>query len=227
MKNQIEQLTNTWKNFGQSEPYWSVLTSKKYKTDSIEKNLQDFFTTGKHQIDALEKILNNHNSSFKDKVCLDFGCGVGRLTKNVFPLCSEVFGVDISESHLALAKQNVPEATFYLIDKNNKFPELSKRPDIIFSLITLQHNRPELIKYYSSILLDILNPGGIALLHIPYKIKNYINYNDNVNRMEMHYILKKEFISLALKNHCSVESVIETNHCGEGINDCIYVVRKK
>ena len=73
MKNQIEQLTNTWKNFGQSEPYWSVLTSKKYKNDSIEKNLQDFFATGKHQIDVLEKILNNHNSSFKDKVCLDFG----------------------------------------------------------------------------------------------------------------------------------------------------------
>jgi cyclopropane fatty-acyl-phospholipid synthase-like methyltransferase len=222
------QLKNSWKQFGSTEPFWSVLTNEIFKSNNFtENNKEYFFQSGQNEVAKLEKILNEHQTTFKNKVCLDFGCGVGRLTKHLVPLCSEIYGFDISEQHLKIAKENAPGAKFYLVENFDKFPKIDYRPDIIFSVMALQHNRPELIKNYTKLLLEMLNSEGLALLHIPYSIENYVAYNDNLNRMEMHGLSKKEFISLVKEHSCSVESIIETKYCGNTISDCIYVIRKK
>lgn len=227
MRNDFDQLRNTWVNFGKTEPFWSVITNENFKSHTLsEKSIENFFNTGKQHIDYLEKILNDHNMTFKNNTVLDFGCGIGRLMKNLYPICREVYGMDVSASHLDLAKKHVPGANFYLVDDFEKLPEITEKPDIIYSILTLQHNRPELIKKYSKMLINMLKPSGIALLHIPYKINNYTNFNDDVNRMEMHFISKRDFVFLFDKKFCKVESIIESNNCGEKIRDCIYVVRK-
>lgn len=47
---------------------------------------------------------------------LDLGCGTGFLTAKVLAQRFQVTGADISERHIALAQENVPEATFIHAD---------------------------------------------------------------------------------------------------------------
>ena len=226
-KNDFDQLKNSWNTYGKTEPFWGVLTSENFKQHNInESELSKFYQSGKHTIDRLEKILNQHQSTFKDKLVLDFGCGVGRLTKPCLEICKKIYGLDIGQSYLDIAKKTVPTGEFFLVDNFNKLPDLPSNPDIIYSLITLQHNRPMLMKLYVFLLLKLLNKDGMALLHIPYKVNDYISHQDNHHRMEMHFLEKSDVRKLVNTVGCEILDIVETKYCGENIFDCIYVIRK-
>lgn len=51
----------------------------------------------------------------KPKV-LDLGCGVGGESKRLVGLGATVIGIDNSEKSIEIAKENIPEAEFYLMD---------------------------------------------------------------------------------------------------------------
>jgi SAM-dependent methyltransferase len=226
-KNDFDQLKNSWNTYGKTEPFWGVITHNNFKQHNLnESELSKFYQSGKNTIDKLEKILNQHQSTFENKLVLDFGCGVGRLTKPCLEICKKIYGLDISQSYLDIAKKTVPNGEFFLVDDFNKLPNLPSNPDIIYSMITLQHNRPVLMKLYLFLLLKSLNKDGIALLHIPYKINNYIPYQDNHHRMEMHFLEKSDVRKLVNTVNCQISDIVETNGCGENIFDCIYVIKK-
>lgn len=220
-------IQNIWNNLGHSEVYWSVLTHEEYKQENISKEtLKKFYDSGKYEIEFLETILNKHGYGFKDKSILEFGCGVGRLLKPCLDYSSTLYGVDISESHLKIAKEVVSSGKFFLVDDFKNFPETSKFFDIIFSVLVLQHIRPNLMKRYILSLLKVLKPEGVSLLHVPYFIKNYTKFSDNQFLIEMHYLEEKEMISIIESSNCRLLEKIETNKCGDTILDCIYVIKK-
>lgn len=227
----LTQIKNTWTTFGKTEPFWAVLTREKFKKENLnEAELIQFYDTGKNDISYFEEILNQHQCTFTDKTVLEFGCGVGRLTKPCSDICKKIYGLDISQPYLDIAKQNVPNGEFFLVNDFNKLPVLPSNPDVIYSLITLQHNRPILMKLYIFLLLKVLNKSGIALLHIPYKIFNYALCEDDEERMEMHFLKKEDVTKIVKTTECQILSIIETNYCrltsSDGISDCIYVIKK-
>src|SRR5438094_945805 len=73
---------------------------------------------------------------------LDLGCGIGRVTRYVAPLCREIWAVDASETMLRLARErlaDVPNVRFQL-GRGTSLPELdSGSIDFAYSLLTLQH----------------------------------------------------------------------------------------
>lgn len=226
-KNDFNQLKTSWGTFGKTEPFWGVLTHENFKQHSLnESELSKFYQSGKHEIDKLEKILNQHQSTFRDKIVLDFGCGVGRLTKPCSEICKKIYGLDIGQSYLDIAKKTVPSGDFFLVDSYNSLPKEVNNIDIIYSLITLQHNRPILMKLYIFLLLKSLAKSGIALLHIPYKIQGYTAYNDQISRMEMHFLNKDQVAQIVKSSSCMILSTIETDYCGKDISNCIYVIKK-
>jgi hypothetical protein len=83
-----------------------------------------------------------------------------------------------------------------------------------------------LMKIYVFLLLKLLNKDGIALLHIPYKINDYISHQDNHHRMEMHFLEKSDVRKLVNTVGCEILDIVETKYCGENNSDCIYVIRK-
>ena len=96
---------------------------------------------------------------------LDAGSGAGRpvaqfLTQRGF----DYLGVDFSEKMLALARQNVPAATFQWADLLD-LPFASNSFDGIISVFTLFHIER---RYHGQLLADfyrILKPGGILLIN--------------------------------------------------------------
>lgn len=227
-KNNFDDLQITWNDFGKSEPFWSVLTSDNYKSQNVnEEILDEFYESGYGTILLFEQILQKYNFTFKDKIVLDFGCGVGRLTKACNDMASKVYGMDISESHLKIAKQKDIKSDFFLVDNLETLPKLPNNPDIITSLIVLQHARPELIRHHVDLLLKILNKNGIALLHIPYDIINYQQITSQTNVMEMHFVPKSNIMKISNNNNCLVLGIEELDFCGsELIKNCVYVIKK-
>lgn len=178
-----------WEKFGKADPYFGVLSHSKFgKQELTEEVLADFFLRGEaHVSRTLETIRNHVSKEFEPKSCLDFGCGVGRL---VIPLARQfesVAGVDISESMLKEASKNcesrgLKNVSFHRSD--DALSEVKGRFDLIHSHIVFQHipwKRGEVILKR---LLEILNPGGVAVLHFTYGRKA------NFARKATHYFRK-------------------------------------
>lgn len=228
MNNQnFNELQTTWNNFGETEPFWSVLTHQNFKKQNINKEaLDEFYNLGLFHYNIFEEILQKHNSTFTNKVILDFGCGVGRITKVYNKVTSHVYGMDISETHLDIAKQSDEKTQFFLIDDLQKLPNLPNQPNIITSLMVLQHARPDIIEHQVGLLLDVLDKDGIALLHIPYDILNYQNVTNQINVMEMHFLPKSTIQMISKQHNCNVLEEVEIDFCGGNIKNCIYVIKK-
>lgn len=163
-----------WEYFGENDPYWAVSTFDKFKSDHIGDSAKDeFFRTGKDQIDGVWKEIERHfDPAFKPTNALDFGCGVGRL---VFPLAARaetVYGVDISrpmlaEAHANAEQKGIVNVVFQQTEEFLAAP--GPRFDLIHSSIVFQHIEPKLGLEILQTMLDRLEPGGIGVLQFTYK----------------------------------------------------------
>ena len=223
MNKKFNNLKKVWNNYGKNEAYWSVLTGDDYKPNLIKNNFEKFYKTGEKAIKNFENILQKHNETLKDKIILDFGCGVGRLTKACTFYSTNVYGMDISEEHLKIARSNVKSAKFYIVNNLNNLPKLPKNPEIIISLIVLQHNEPIFIKRYLIQLLSLLKNEGIALIHIPYKISSSLV--NSPDKMQMHFLPKNVVRDITYKSNCIVLEEIDSND-GDTVFNTIYVIKK-
>ncbi|KDP95600.1 hypothetical protein ER13_15265 [Brevundimonas sp. EAKA] len=148
-----------WEEIGRTNPYYGVLTDQRFKSDNLtEEALADFFRTGVEGVEYEANRLRARYPDFAPKSALDFGCGVGRLTRALAVVTGDTFGVDISDSMLAEARRNVPAgATF-----GRDLPD--RAFDWIVSQIVFQHIPPERGYPLLKALMARLAPGGFVTL---------------------------------------------------------------
>lgn len=229
--NELIFLRKAWSHMGEQEPYFSVLTDQRFKPQNInDETLKTFYESGIQDVQWIDSILKKHGYMIKDKVVLDFGCGVGRLTHGALENGAQrVYGVDISEAHLHIAKERVPFADYYLLNENGELPLFTNKPDVIFTLIVLQHNRPHLMKKQISQLLQCLGNGGVAFLHVPYAIPHYQPDRPLVGTsMEMHFLPKDDVCDIVKENECILLEINEDRDmCGGDIKNACYVIAKQ
>src|SRR5213075_50537 len=97
-----------WNALGEQEPFFSVLTEDRFLCERMsEADREAFFATGEADIAQIFELID-----FAPKSALDFGCGVGRLTRALAKRVEHVIGVDAAESMLRIARENVPAASF-------------------------------------------------------------------------------------------------------------------
>ncbi len=100
----IDKVQESWEGLGRSEPFWSVLTGEEFKSDKITHQAQQvFFESGAAEIDLVRGLLRRADLVLPAGKCLDYGCGVGRVTIHLAGLFDSVLGADISRPHLAIA----------------------------------------------------------------------------------------------------------------------------
>jgi 2-polyprenyl-3-methyl-5-hydroxy-6-metoxy-1,4-benzoquinol methylase len=106
------------------------------------------------------------STAFHDRRAIDLGCGSGATAQMLFELGFNVVGIDASESGIAQAGKNYPDASFFegnvyddLVGKHGKFP-------LAVSLEVIEHlyHPGELCKT----LYSLLSEGGIGILSTPY-----------------------------------------------------------
>ena len=242
LKKMIEQVEQIWEGLGETELFWSVLTNDDFKNNNIEANKATFYDSGRWAMTRFEGALNRAGldaSAFRS--CLEFGCGVGRLTVWLSQLFTNVIGCDISRPHLAAAKtaledRGIENTTLLLTNSINAIAELP-RFDAFFSLIVLQHNPPPVAAFILEQILDKLKPGGVAYFQIPTYIVGYgFNVRDylaatagaHAAEMEMHAIPQKDLFSLFARHGCTVMEVREDDWAGsQNIISNTFLLRKK
>lgn len=164
-----------WEKWGKSDPYFGVLSNQKFEATKLKTNtVKEFYKTGDQEVTALIehiKTLNNGKQpSFK--LAIDFGCGVGRLTVPLSSYAQKVIGLDVSPSMLEKAKSNLPankkRFVRYLVS-DDSLSVLPKKYDLVYSYIVLQHIPKPRGEKIIDRLLNNLEVGGYAAIHVTYK----------------------------------------------------------
>ena len=207
----FNKTANYWRTVGfdKKEVYFSVLSSSGWKRELSEYDILRFYRSGTSFIDfCIDHLKEQGVHSLENATCLDFGCGVGRLSFFASKYFKEVYAVDFSKGHLELLKENM--GRFPSLHNGNiacvhlknllDIRTLPKNVDFVYSFISLQHNTPPVIAFIIKELLGTLKRGGYACLHIPihhpfyrFSEKDYLDSENSGNTMEMH-ILPRENI---------------------------------
>lgn len=239
----IKDLGESWDEQGKLDPMRAIL-SPRNKNDTWD--IDEFFATGQRKTDALLEYIKSLSINVRRGKALDFGCGIGRLTQALAPHFDEVHGVDIAPSMIELASKynRHGDRCRYHINESNDlkiFPDDTF--DLIYTLITLQHIKPQYSKNYIKEFIRILAPQGVLIFQIPGRIMGFkglimrlvpktlldaayrkVMYS-NIPGPESYWIKRQEVVAFLEKSGGQIIDVKENK--GRTIVNCQYCVTKR
>jgi SAM-dependent methyltransferase len=229
----FEHVAANWKMLGETEPYWSVLTEPKYRTDAFAGHQEEFYDPRRAGGAAVAATFARNGEDFSPlQACLELGCGVGRSTATLARLLPQVIAVDVSPNHLAVARErlggagigNVSWHQIGAVDDIEALP----RFDLFFSEIVLQHNPPPIIAAMLERLFAKLDPGGYCLFQVPtyqdgyrFNVKEYLAVRRPPDRtrveshIEMHILPQRVVHRLMREAGIALVEVVEDRLAGD------------
>lgn len=233
-------IKTVWEKLGKTEPYWSVLTCERFKSEDITSNQDDFYSSGKENVETFfATLLRNGIKPADYETCIEYGCGVGRITAALANKFSKVTAYDISSSHLRIAREYISQSNL----KNVEFVLLSSpedirlpKTDVVYSVIVLQHNPPPIIQFIIRAMLRALNSGGVAFFQVPtyrlgyrFSLREYLSSDIKREDMEMHVLPQKEIFRIADEEDCRIIEVLEDGWAGiaHGERSNTFLIQKR
>lgn len=158
-----------WDELGEMDPLWAILSTAEKKFGKWD--LEDFFRTGSDEIKRAMVLAKELGYPKEHKVALDFGCGVGRLSRALVDYFEEVRGVDISETMLAEAgklNKKLANCSFLLCTDENLSDFSDNSIDLIYSRLVLQHVPGRVfIRSYLRSFVRMLKTDGLLIFQLP------------------------------------------------------------
>lgn len=164
----IRELQYSWHQFGATDPLWAILSDPHKKGNRW--SVAEFFDTGEKHIAETMAYIESLGLSISRRKALDFGCGVGRLTQSLAGHFAEVYGIDIAPSMIELARKynrHGARCSYYVNTRDDLVLLNEHRFDFVYTVLTLQHMPPALMKRYLSEFLRLLHPHGLLMFHVP------------------------------------------------------------
>jgi SAM-dependent methyltransferase len=164
----LRETKRSWERFGSTDALWAVLADP--AKSGGRWDVEEFFASGREDVAEHFARLQQLGVEVPRDRCLDFGCGVGRLTQALCERFEECHGVDIAGSMIAQARRfnRHGERCRYHV---NDAPDLRLFRDSTFgfvlSLLVLQHMKPEYALGYVAEFFRVLRPGGVAFFQVP------------------------------------------------------------
>jgi ubiquinone/menaquinone biosynthesis C-methylase UbiE len=157
-----------WEALGACDPYWAVLSHPSSIGGKWDKKA--FFQTGHDEIDAVLRKLSALGISVNFDLALDYGCGVGRLSRPLSKLFRGVVGVDISETMLAKAAEDNADCQNIILVNNDgvTLPTITDSSiDFVYCNIVLQHSPKKIQSQAIREFCRVLRPGGVVVFQTP------------------------------------------------------------
>jgi SAM-dependent methyltransferase len=156
-----------WEDLALLDPLWAILSDPRMQYGRWSK--EEFFASGEREIAALMNACGIDKGD--NGRVLDFGCGVGRLSRALRSYFTDVYGVDISEEMIRLARGYTPSCFFLLNPKEDLRLFQDDFFDFVYSNIVLQHQRSKNIaRLYIKEFLRVVKPHGQVVFQVPYKL---------------------------------------------------------
>lgn len=228
-----------WNALGEAEPFFAVLTDERFLRERMSGDDRDaFFASGDADVAHIFHLINRPD--FTPRSALDFGCGVGRLTRALTKRVKRVAGVDVAPSMLRMARENVPNAAFSPTIPDERF-------DLILSLIVFQHIP---IRRGEALLVELLGRlehDGVAALHFTFRrpgsslrriarairarvplvhrIAQRLRRERPMPYMQMNEYEPERVLAIMRGRGCTEPRIVPTNH--GGIEGAIVIARKE
>jgi SAM-dependent methyltransferase len=160
-----------WEALARLDPMWAVLS---WPDRRLSWNRDEFLETGRREARQVVARLDELGRPRARRAALDFGCGLGRVTRGLADHFDEVIGLDIAEGmvqHARALHEEVPNLQFV----QSARPDLSvvgeRRFDLVYSRLVLQHVASrEAIRSYVTEFIRVLADGGLALFQLPSRL---------------------------------------------------------
>jgi SAM-dependent methyltransferase len=172
MRDSFEKLKTTWQTLGREDPLWAIVSVDGKRGGKWD--LQEFLALGERDVREFHALLQRQTGA-PDRLnrVLDFGCGVGRLSRAWGNRANSVVGVDIS-------KPMVERGNELLADMNNVRLQVNEADDLssfksdtfdlVFSHACLQHMPWKLASGYIREFGRVCAPGGWVMLSLPTRV---------------------------------------------------------
>lgn len=231
----FERIRHEWSKLGQIDPYWSVITDERYRVDKLtDESLAAFFASGQRTAEMIEAFASRANVRLKDGLCIEFGCGVGRVTRWLSDRFSRVLAVDVSGGNLRICdhfmrSQGIANVSTQTVARSSDIKDLPEC-EFLFSTIVLQHNPPPIQYFILDTLLSRIVPGGSALFqlatHTPeyrFSIKEYLA--SEPEGMELHCLPMAEVFRLLSRHRLTPLEVLMDGWTGLYGSHTFFVVK--
>jgi SAM-dependent methyltransferase len=162
---------STWERLAQNDPIWASLCDPAKRGRGWDRD--EFFATGEQEIAELMAYLGGIAPGLARSRALDFGCGIGRLTRPLAEHFARVTGMDVSPTMIDAARENEAKKSpqsgvlEYLVNAGTQLPGEDGTYDLVYSSITLQHIPKAAALRYLKEFVRVLKPGGIAVFQLP------------------------------------------------------------
>jgi SAM-dependent methyltransferase len=234
-------IQNVWEHLGETEPYWSVLSHEQFKSSGIEDTRSEFYASGQSNVNTFFKTLERNGIDHSSlKTCLEYGCGLGRVTSWLAKRFDSVIAYDISNTHLQLAQRFLDEINIQNVSLNHissplligNFPKV----DMVYSVIVLQHNPPPIIRLIIRELVKALNSGGVAFFQVPtyrlgyrFSLQEYTVGEAAREHIEMHVLPQNEIFDIVSQEDGRLIEVLEDGWTGPkyGERSNTFVIQKE
>ena len=164
----LDHVRHTWTRLAEIDPLWAVLSDPGKEGGKWE--LAEFFERGEIEIEGVLAQLDGLGVAVALGTCLDFGCGVGRLTQALGRRFGEAHGLDIAEPMIEQARRYNEHGDRCRYHHSTD-PDLRRFPDgtfdFVYSNIVLQHMPPAASLVYVREFVRVLRPGGVAVFQLP------------------------------------------------------------
>lgn len=238
----LAHVAEEWSMLGEQEPHWSVLTAENFRSTQIAEHRESFLRSGVQEVRHIGSVLHRNGLDWpRQGHCVEYGCGVGRVTLPLANQCGSVLGVDISAGHLRLAReeaisQGLTDKLQWLQIKGLGDLDTLPKADLVYTRIVLQHNPPPVIELILARLLRSLNPGGVAIFQLPtfipgysFRAEDYLQAlrAGNQHGMEMHMLPQMRVFELIEEAGCRPCEVFTDEAAGPVYTSHTFVVRAK
>jgi SAM-dependent methyltransferase len=164
----VERLSREWDELARGDPLWEVLSDPDRRDGRWQ--LDEFFASGEQEVGAVLERAGELGRPERREAALDFGCGVGRLTRALSRHFGRCVGVDVSSQMVEQARKlNADRDNLEFVV--NVAPDLaafdSDSFDLVYSSKVLQH-MPSGAQAcaYTAEFLRLVRPGGIAVFQL-------------------------------------------------------------
>lgn len=165
---QFRALARNWEALADTDPLFGVLSDPTKHGGKWET--EEFFESGRAHVQKLMRTLSDLRVSFDRGICLDFGCGVGRLTRPLSEYFTHTVGVDVAQSMIGRARRyrQPGERCEFVVNRDPDLRQFQRSTfDVVHSCLVLQHVPPEIALHYVGEFFRVCKPGGLVVFQLP------------------------------------------------------------
>ena len=167
----LKRFARDWNKLGKRNPYGAILTGA--AGELPQWTVEQLFETGQADADRFIADLARVAPTVGRRHVLDFGCGVGRVTRALANHFQSVVGVDVASTMISRARllnREYLNCQFVVTPHAHLHGFGTGTFDVIYSRLVLQHIPPAFVRKYIPELIRVLAPGGVLMFQMPDEI---------------------------------------------------------